>query len=500
MGFLNNNLVKIFSLYFLSILIRYYLPEFLGDIYFLALLIIFYNSKDNSFWIAFILMLTQSPGYLFFDGSPNYSLPTIWLTSTVELHYNNLFIAVALVKSINMKIPRPKLFYRKEIKYLAVYLVLLMIFTTIYELKITRLFGQILLTMPVLSFYFIPRLINSEKQFAKSFSTLFAFTIVLFFAQLGDLYGLRPLAAYIGETHFGVTAAGNVIDESVVKIFIEKNARAGIYGVLISLLSFIVALYYLTSNNRYFSKHYLLTIVVVTTLSFIMSGTRGWIIAYLFMIFAFGLLIINKPTLLYKMIFIPSIIVLIVFFSSEKTRTMVDSGIERLETISLLFKGDITAGGTLGRLDVRGPRVMQMVYKSPFYGWGFTNVYRNYQDSHVGHQTMLLNGGVIGYILFMFFFIQYNYKMFSLYKSCSYNNLNRKGILIFMVGFGGIFIIHSSTAIMFGYGLGFAKTLILSLVFTFSDNRYQNLKKNNQIIKYDTFIKAHNHPPTAIKI
>jgi hypothetical protein len=479
MKLLKLNTIKLFGLYLLSIMVRYYLPQAAGDIFFLILLLIFYNSKDNTFWLAFILLLVQSPGYLFAAHSPNFALPSIWVTSKVEILYPSFFFLIAFIKAIMAKRYNLKQFYGRDITYLAVYLIFMIILSSIFDFKVTRMFGIILLTMPLLSFYFIPRLITTEIQYANLFSILFTFAIILFIAQISDLLGFRPLAAYLGETFFGRSSSGKLLDENVAYLFTEKYGRASIYGVHISFMSFMMALYYFVSNNSYFNKYYLIAIISITTLSFTLTGTRGWMIAFLVMIILFIFSIANRPRILFKFVFVPLIMIALSLSTSAKVRNLASSGLDRLETVGLVLRGDITAGGTLGRLDVRGPRVLEMFYKSPIIGWGFTENYRNYSDKHVGQHNMLLNGGIVGYVLFMYFFTHYIYKLFSVYRYSSVQNIYRQGIFIFIIGFIGMFIIHSSTTMMFGYDMQFAKSLMLAVFISFSDYNYR------QVIKYD---------------
>jgi hypothetical protein len=181
------------------------------------------------------------------------------------------------------------------------------------------------------------------------------------------------------------------------------------------------------------------------------------------------------------MVSIPLVILAILFYTSDTISTIVYSGLERTETVNLIFKGDITAGGSLDRLDVRGPIVFEKYLESPIIGFGFTDEYMNYADGHVGHHTMLLNGGIIGYALFMFLFIQFTYKLFVAYSVASKTNIYRKCVLVFLIGLVGMFIIHSTSAMVFSYQVGFSKGLMVALFFMFADLIYRELWKQELI-------------------
>jgi hypothetical protein len=485
MSILKNDIAKIAFLYILCIVVRYYFPHALGNLFFYALLVVFYKSKNNSFWIAFFFILFNPPGYLFADYSLSNSLPKLSLTGSVSALYYHLVFIVATFKAIRLKRIQINLFYKKGLFYLLIYLIFLMFFSIIYDGKITRIFGIFLMTLPLSSFYFVPKLITSEHQYVNLFKIIFAFSFILFFAQVWDLITKIPIAAYFGETQFGTTSWGTEISEGDISLFLEETTRSSIYGVNLSLISFIGGLYYLTLKKNYFNKNYLIILVATITLSFIMTGTRGWMITLFFILICFVYININKPVIFFKIIVLPLLIIFIAFFTSDMVEHFVISGFERLETVVLIINGDNTADGTLSRINERAPRVMKKFKESPIFGFGFTNTYRDYQDGHVGNHTMLLNAGIIGYILFMYLFIQFNYKLFYAYIITTKKNIYRLPILVFIISFFGMFILHSSSGMMFGYEIG-EKALMLALFFSLADLTYKRLLNSELRIKKES--------------
>lgn len=482
-SFFSNDIIKILLLFFTAIIARYYFSHILGNLFFYALLVIFYQSKNNYFWIAFFFILFNPPGYLFANYSLSYSLPKFLLYGNVTLFYYHLFFLVATYKAIRLNKIKINLFYKKGLFYLLIYLFILIIFTVVYDGKVTRIFGIVLMTLPLSSFYFVPKLINLEEQYVKLFKIIFAYSFILFFAQLWDLIIMVPIAAFLGETKFGVFAEGNDISQDNISSLLIKSTRSSIYGVNLSLISFIAGLYFLSLKKKYFNKNYLVLVVTTITLSFIMTGTRGWMISLFFILICFVFINISNPSIFFKLVILPVLIIFIAFQTSEKVEQFVISGFERLETIVLIIDGDNTAGGTLSRLNERGPRVMKKFKESPIVGFGWTDTYREYKDEHVGNQTMLLNAGIIGYMLFMYLFFQFNYKLFYLYKITSNKNIYRKASLVFIISFLGMFILHSSSGMMFGYALGDGKTLMLALFFSFADFTYKRLLNSEPHIK-----------------
>ena len=65
----------------------------------------------------------------------------------------------------------------------------------------------------------------------------------------------------------------------------------------------------------------------------------------------------------------------------------------------------MTAEGTLIRITQRAPRVWNKYIESPIFGFGFSETGFSYNDGHVGNYTLLLQGGLAGMIIFIFFII-----------------------------------------------------------------------------------------------
>jgi len=145
-----------------------------------------------------------------------------------------------------------------------------------------------------------------------------------------------------------------------------------------------------------------------------------------------------------------------------------------------LVEGDPTAGGTLLRITERGPRVMREFRKSPIIGWGFSDYYFRHRDIHVGNQTMLLQGGVLGYLFWMIIYIMILYKIYSLgqYK---YNILYiGKSYIIILLAMIASFVIHSSSTHMWGfYGSGQEVILQWAYILTTANAYLTTMKKKS---------------------
>jgi hypothetical protein len=145
-----------------------------------------------------------------------------------------------------------------------------------------------------------------------------------------------------------------------------------------------------------------------------------------------------------------------------------------------LTAGDLTAGGTLQRLDVRSKRVMNAWEQSPIFGWGFSDNGYLYADGHVGNQSLLAFSGLTGFALLNIFLIFFAYKIYLLRKVMLQNHFRRDALLIFIFFLVGWFIIHSSSGQQFGF-FGLPSQMIpLSVFFSFGALEYaNNIKKTN---------------------
>ena len=73
--------------------------------------------------------------------------------------------------------------------------------------------------------------------------------------------------------------------------------------------------------------------------------------------------------------------------------------------------GDLSAEGTLQRLDYRSQRVMGAWRENPVFGWGLSDNGYEYGDGHVGNQCLLAISGIVGFLLLNGFLIYFAYRL-----------------------------------------------------------------------------------------
>lgn len=106
---------------------------------------------------------------------------------------------------------------------------------------------------------------------------------------------------------------------------------------------------------------------------------------------------------LLKYIALSSVFILLlspVFMQIPAIKTQIKLGTERLLTLGDVAKGDLTAGGTAIRFNKRAPRVIAAYENSNLlFGAGYSNYFYENSDAHIGHQTLLLQSGIFGYVV-----------------------------------------------------------------------------------------------------
>ena len=123
----------------------------------------------------------------------------------------------------------------------------------------------------------------------------------------------------------------------------------------------------------------------------------------------------------------------------------------RYETIQLLYKRDITAGGTSVRLTSRSDKVMKVFKESPIFGKGISSIAFSVNDTHVGNQNMLMEGGVIGFLINMYVWASITLITVRLHFSQMRNPHYNRELLIIVIMLLGLLIIHSSSSGIIGY-------------------------------------------------
>jgi len=239
---------------------------------------------------------------------------------------------------------------------------------------------------------------------------IFPFVFIAFAAQLLVFpLGVPPSVSIFG---WEFQNAENIIGEVNAKEELSRYA----FSTLLLTMALMGSMYYLNVRGKPFNRYYLGLIMFTCFFSVVLAGSRSWTIGLGTSIILWSLMSFRRI----KKILLPGLgIILLVFLIRHNLPVInhqLDMALTRIKTFELFAEGDITAGETSSRFDIRGPTVMKAFHKTnPLIGAGYSEFFFNNADGHVGHQSLLLQSGYLGYILLNLFIIYLILKQLFLY-------------------------------------------------------------------------------------
>jgi hypothetical protein len=438
---------------------HYFAPRIITVLFFFGTLIAYFKSDDEAFWLAYFLVL--SDGFFSLLGSWEAVLSVIPGLPAIEVV--QFYILLTILKAWKRK-DAPPLFFSLQIRVIFIYIIFLVIQGQVIGLSnsLNVQFRIVRYILPLLLFYSIPKLITTEKQFKEILTYLFPIAFVVLATQLFSIsMGMAP-AQFLG---FG---SG---DNEIFEVSEDRTYR-GFYNFCIVIITLFGALYFLATKNHNFKPLYLSAVVLANFLSAFLSATRGWILGFSLIIILYFVLVgsfklkqfvttaIALSVLIFAMTLIPSV------------QVQVNNAFNRLLTLESMADGDMTAGGTLLRINERGPRVMKKWRESPITGFGFSDDFFRFSDIHVANQNILLHSGIIGAMLMAWFFITFNGLLFLRSRKLHPKNPLKRPLLVFNIVFLGWFLIHSSSGQHFTYYQGTNPGIMQALFFGFGSIMY----------------------------
>lgn len=449
---MGKQLLLFFALVTVTVGVTYFTPTYVGSVFFIGTLIAYFRSKNEAFWLAFFLVISE--GIFSLLGKNEVMLSVI--PGLPEVEVAQLYILLTLVKASRVRLNyRP--FHYAYLLVLLVYIGFLVVQGLLIGLttELNIIFRVIKLLIPLLLLYSIPRLFPKTTTYEQFFAYLFPVALIALLTQLFAVtVGLSP-ADLLGVT--------DEIKEVKVR---EAYPYRGFFSVKIVLLSLFGAMFFIAKKGRILSRSYLYVVVATCFLIAFFSATRGWIIGFGLTLFLFMAFILRFDA---KQLAIMGIATAAIIGSSlfvPIIEMQLYSAFNRMLTLGALAEGDITAGKTLVRLNTRSPRVMKKWDESKLTGWGFSDTYFEYSDGHVANQSILLHGGIIGMLLLYGFFGYFQWKLLLLHGQLPRNHLLRDVLLVFIFFFVGWFIIHSSSGQQFGFYLGPPSGMIQAVFFS----------------------------------
>lgn len=443
------------ALLLISFVSVYFTPAMFNRLAFLVILAAAYRTRGDYVYLVWFFIINDAPGRLFSAGTFEAArIPLYPIMGGISISFQELFILLYIFKYLNLK-KIPPFIFKREFTWFLVFGIIVAAISFPLGMSFDNLIRTFRFLLPWTMVIIIPTFFYSRKILIRASLLIFPMVFLAFFSQIYNYFTGSYLDNFIRGT------------ASSYLLGVKGEAGRFYSAIFITLFSIIQSLYFIFNRKNEISKNYLGSIVFIGIFTILLTAARGWIIASFILLL--GILILfgfaKKITIWIRLLIVSAVIFWIASSQFPILQRQLDASFQRLTTLEVLARGDITAGGTLQRLDVRSPRVMHKFWESPFIGWGFSDDYYDYQDGHVGNQNILLNVGILGYVYVTGLFIYFCLKIWKLARKKEILILEGKAPLIFMLGLIFVFIIHASSTQFWGYTLSMDKILFFSVFF-----------------------------------
>ncbi len=458
---MGKKLILFFILIAVAVCAAHYTTPVVTTIFFLAVLITYSRSEGNEpFWFAFFFIVQDGiVGYF-----TNFENLVQILPGLPAIEAGQLYIGLALVKAIRLNEGGFRLFYSRGLQVLLIYLFFLVVqgYTWGVSLELNIQFRIVKFILPLFLLYALPRLMDNEKQYWEVLYFLFPITFTVLFAQVFTIMnGRSPAIAW-----------GVAVEASHLFVVSKDIAYRGFFNDGLVLLTMLGSFLALGTKEKRFSNSYMYIVIVSLFLSIFLSATRGWILGFMVVLLGFLFFVSRiRPAQVLK-IGIISVLLAATLYSIPVVMIQVDNATERLMTLQALAGGDMSAGGTLVRLERRSPLVLKRWAESPLTGIGFSNDFFRHGDMHVANQNILLHTGVIGAVLLFSFFTYFLMKLFTSATSLPKGHPQKNQLVVFIIFFVGWFLIHSVTSQQFAFYAQPDVGMVIGLYFSFAALSY----------------------------
>ena len=458
-GFWKLDLVQLTILLGITFFSVYFTPPAANKILFLFFIPLAFRSEKDYFWLVWFFIINDAPGHLFSAKElHDLRIPIYTLAAGASIEFQELFLFVYVAKFLKAKEKFLFIFQKSFYWYFIVFGITLS-YSFYIGINLDNIVYTVKAILPWTWLLIFPYFIRDPNDLVNASRLLFPFAFLALLFQIhsfitGD-YLDNILRGEVGRLNLAIEEGG--------------EAARSYSSVYLSIIAVTQALFYLASRKKIFNPNYLGAVIFSAAIAIFLSATRGYILSFGFLIIASFFIIARSGKIqrIFNIAIASIILVTILLLSFPKINRQITAATKRFSTIFLLASGDVTAGGTLYRIDVRGKRVMEKFNESPVVGWGFSNPFYDYSDSHVGLQNILLNVGVLGflYLNLLFFYICLKIWLFSRDKRVRAKWKDTLSVYVYSLI--NIFIIHATTSQFWGFILYFdhtAKVITISFL------------------------------------
>ncbi len=265
--------VKFYALLVFTIFIVYYTPDVVSQVIFIVFLILFFNSKKDFFWIAFIFILYVEPNGLFsgrlfaeFQRIPVYSFGKKFTFAFFELFFIAMFLKVL------MKSRKKKLVLSGPLQVLLGFFVFSYLYSMVLGMSASSHIQTLRTWAPFVLFFCMPTLMDDEQDYFRFMYLLFPIMLFVLAGQIFEIiFNVKLARLLVGN----VSLIANLSDipeyEGLIRVI---NAS------YLSFFCLLFALVVLNIKNKKYNKLYISVVLAAAIFSIYLSATRGWIIAF----------------------------------------------------------------------------------------------------------------------------------------------------------------------------------------------------------------------------
>ncbi|MFW6272219.1 MAG: hypothetical protein ACOC2U_00350 [bacterium] len=441
-----NEHLQLWGLFWATVFVIYFLPATFNFLFILFVFLLFAGSKRDYFWLAYFILLNYAPFGFFTEGTREAAvrLPLFSIAAGFSFSTEQIFLFIALGKAL-LKKQKAFSYFKKHYQVLLIYLLILAIIALfLHNADIGTFLDRLKKVFFMLFAFVLFQLMQTRKEKYKFVFLLAPFVFLILFDALYFL-------ATGGNSIYTLFNPENIRRSLSLGIDSNNNlARYLVSGHGLSQMIFIFSLSYIFIHKE--KKNYLL-LAALSAFVVVMAGAlRSWFVIYsisiLFYVFYQSGKI--KNTIATGVLFL---LLLIPIQYSQTGKMAFGGAFERISTVFTLGEESSASTKSIeGKVTRRLPSQLQYIKENPITGWAFTE---KKGDPDVGNFALLVDVGVLGFLIFLWFWLSY-IKILRVHIKHFQNKNSKKALKLLMISFLGILLSHFTTN---------AKFLIISGIF-----------------------------------
>lgn len=463
-----------FVLFVLSVYVVYFTSQEIAKLFFLLLLSVFFFSKKDYLWFAYFFIIAQGPGYFFakYSGSTQYRIPLYTFLPGMSFTPIDLFFLIALLKAFDHG-TRQHLRLKVPLLVLLAYVIFaVMVGAVIYGVEIDVIAWNVRWLFSysvIISFLY---LVNKKQEIYRFILFMLPFVFFILFTQI---YYVTFGNEFINL--FNPWARRIALDS------VTGEFRPLMGGVLLMFFSYIFSIFLSVNKDYALPKIHLYLVVGLSLLSVFLSATRLWFVIFSFIFVGYMLVSRKRITSIFGLFAIFLFILSALMYTGVISVDMITNPWMRLQQVFNIAEGDIYSVDTaMSRFLYDIPRIAGIMKQNLFLGYGFSHVTMIYYSSDLGFLNTILMFGIIGFALFMFFFIRVFIILGSTIRRLSVSNTLKTPLKIMLLAWGGVLIGYLTTWDFFT--MYFDKIFFIALLIALSEFFVTQAKKEEMSLRY----------------